>query len=240
MIRKSVGALLVGAALVAAGCQNNGKAPVASASPSPSAGMTDEEKTVYALGAAMGQQAEQQLKTLKLTPAELEIMKKGFAASLAGQKPDFPIEQYLPKLQSRAAANAKSMADDFLAKAAQEPGAVKTASGLVFKTVTPGSGASPKPTDVVAVNYRGTLMDGTEFDASAKHGGPAMFRLNGVIPCWTEAVGRMKVGEKARIVCPSEIAYGDRANGPIPPHATLVFEVELLGINPKTAQAPAR
>jgi FKBP-type peptidyl-prolyl cis-trans isomerase len=119
---------------------------------------------------------------------------------------------------------------------------VKTASGLIFKSVSPGSGASPKPTDTVAVNYRGTLIDGTEFDASAKHGGPATFRLNGVIPCWTEAVGRMKVGEKAHIVCPSEIAYGDRVppGGPIPPGATLLFDVELLAINPKTAPAPGR
>jgi FKBP-type peptidyl-prolyl cis-trans isomerase FkpA len=93
------------------------------------------------------------------------------------------------------------------------------------------------------VNYRGTLTDGTEFDSSAKHGGPATFRLNGVIPCWTEGVGRMKVGEKARIVCPAEIAYGDRGTpgGPIPPGATLVFDVELVGINPKgAAQAPGQ
>ncbi len=251
MMRNSVGALLVGVALVATGCQNKGAAPAASASPSPSAaGMTDDEKAVYALGAAMGQQIEQQVKALKLTPAELELLKKGFSASLAGQKPEYAVDQYMPKLQARAEANSKALAEvekqksgDFLAKAAQEPGAVKTPSGLVFRSVSPGTGASPKPSDVVQVNYRGTLTDGTEFDASMKHGGPATFKLNGVIPCWTEAVGRMKLGEKARIVCPAEIAYGDRGTpgGPIPPGATLVFEVELIGINPKTAaQAPGR
>ena len=251
MMRMGVGALLVGVALVASGCQNKGAAPAASASASPSAaGMTDDEKAIYALGAAMGQQIEQQVKPLKLTPAELELLKKGFSASLAGQKPEYAVDQYMPKLQARAEANSKALAEtekqkagDFLARAAQEPGAVKTPSGLVFKSVSPGAGASPKPTDVVQVHYRGTLTDGTEFDASAKHGGPATFKLNGVIPCWTEAVGRMKVGEKARIVCPAEIAYGDRGTpgGPIPPGATLVFEVELIGINPKTAaQAPGR
>jgi FKBP-type peptidyl-prolyl cis-trans isomerase FkpA len=249
MMRKSVGALLVGVALMATGCQSKGAAPAASASASPSAaGMTDEEKAIYALGAAMGQQIEQQVKPLKLNPAEVEILKKGFTASLAGQKPEYAVEQYMPKLQARAEANAKAMAEAerqkagaFLATAAQEPGVVKTASGLIFKSVSPGSGASPKPTDTVAVNYRGTFIDGTEFDASAKHGGPATFRLNGgVIPCWTEAVCRMKVGEKAHIVCPTEIAYGDRVppGGPIPPGATLLFDVELLAINPKTAPPP--
>lgn len=247
MMRTSVGALLVGAALLASGCQNKGAAPQAAASPSPSAGMTDDEKAIYALGAAMGQQAGEQVKPLKLTPAELELMKKGFGLSLAGQKPEFPIEQYLPKLQARAESNAKAAGDaerkksaEFLAKAAAEPGVEKTASGLLCKTVSPGKGASPKATDVVAVNYRGTLIDGTEFDSSAKHGGPATFRLNGVVPCWTEALSRMKVGEKMHIVCPSEIAYGDHVppGGPIPPGATLVFDLELLAINPKTAQAP--
>jgi FKBP-type peptidyl-prolyl cis-trans isomerase FkpA len=248
MMRNSVGALLVGVALVASGCQNKGAARQTAASPSPSApGMTDEEKAVYALGAAMGQQAGEQVKPLKLTPAELELVKKSFAAALAGEKPEFPIEQFLPKLQARAEANAKAAGDaerqksgDFLAKAAAEAGVEKSASGLLFRTVSAGKGASPKADDVVAVHYRGTLIDGTEFDSSAKHGGPATFRLNGVIPCWTEAVGRMKVGEKAHIVCPSEIAYGDHVppGGPIPPGATLVFDVELLAINPKTAQAP--
>lgn len=250
-MRMSVGVLLLGAALAVAGCQNKGAAPVATASPSPSAaGMSDDEKAVYALGAAMGQQVGEQVKALKLTPAELELLKKGFAASLAGQKPEYPVEQYMPKLQARAEATAKAAGDverqksvDFLAKAAAEPGMVKTDSGLLCRTVSAGSGASPKPTDVVAVHYRGTLIDGTEFDASAKHGGPATFRVNGVIPCWTEALQRMKVGGKAHVVCPSEIAYGDQVppGGPIPPGATLVFDIELLAINPRTAQqAPGR
>ncbi len=244
MNRKRASALLLGVALVAAGClQKKAEAPVASPSPAPT--LSDDEKAVWALGATMGDQAGQQLKALRLTPAEIELFKKGLAASLAGQKPEYTLEQYGSRLQARAeagasaaAADAKQKGSTFLAQAAQEPGAVKTASGLIYKTLKPGSGRSPKPTDVVQVNYRGTLPDGTEFDASAKHGGPAAFPLNRVIPCWSEGVGRMKVGEQARIVCPSDIAYGDRGQPPtIPPGATLVFDVELLSIQgPQAAQ----
>jgi FKBP-type peptidyl-prolyl cis-trans isomerase FkpA len=248
MTRKSVCALFLGAAVVAGGCQKKDAAP--SPATSPAASMSEDEKAVYALGAAMGQQVARQVKALNLSPAEVETLKKAFAASLAGQKPEHAIEQYGPKLQARAEGQAataavaeKAKSAAFRDTAAAEAGAVKTASGLVFKSITSGKGASPKPTDVVQVNYRGTLIDGTEFDASAKHGGPATFRLNGVVPCWTEGVQLMKVGEKAKLVCPSEIAYGDRGtpDGSIPPGATLVFEVELLGINPKgSTQAPGQ
>jgi FKBP-type peptidyl-prolyl cis-trans isomerase FkpA len=243
MTRKSVYALFLGVAVVAGGCQKKDAAPTPATSPA--ATMSEDEKAVYALGAAMGQQVAQQVKALNLTPAEVETLKKAFAASLTGQKSEYEIAQFGPKLQARAeaAASATAAAEKgksaaFRDTAAADTGAVKTASGLVFKTITPGRGASPKATDVVQVNYRGTLIDGTEFDASVKHGGPATFRLNGVVPCWTEGVQLMKLGEKAKLVCPSEIAYGDRGtpDGSIPPGATLVFEVELLSINPKGAQ----
>jgi FKBP-type peptidyl-prolyl cis-trans isomerase FkpA len=119
-----------------------------------------------------------------------------------------------------------------LAAAAKEPGASVAASGLVYRSLKDGTGASPKATDTVKVNYKGTLPDGTKFDASADHGGPATFPLNRVIPCWTEGVQKMKIGGKAKLTCPSAIAYGPRgAGGVIPPNATLVFEVELLAIN---------
>ena len=108
---------------------------------------------------------------------------------------------------------------------------VKTASGLVYTELKAGSGASPNATDTVKVNYRGTLADGTEFDSSYKRGQPAEFPLNRVIPCWTEGVQKMKVGGKAKLVCPPSIAYGDRGAGSaVPPGATLTFEVELLEI----------
>ena len=119
-----------------------------------------------------------------------------------------------------------------LAAAAKDPGASVASSGLVYKSLKEGTGASPKATDTVKVNYKGMLVDGTKFDASADHGGPITFPLNRVIPCWTEGVQKMKVGGHAKLTCPSAIAYGPRgAGGVIPPNATLVFEVELIAIN---------
>ena len=104
-------------------------------------------------------------------------------------------------------------------------------SGLVFRSLREGSGASPSPTDTVKVHYRGTFPDGRAFDSSYKRGQPTSFPLNRVIPCWTEAVQLMRPGGKARITCPPATAYGERgAGGVIPPNATLVFEVELLGV----------
>jgi FKBP-type peptidyl-prolyl cis-trans isomerase FkpA len=118
------------------------------------------------------------------------------------------------------------------ASAAQQPAAgVTTASGLVYTAIKEGTGPSPTATDVVKVHYRGTLPDGKEFDSSHKRGQPAEFPLNRVIKCWTEGVQKMKVGGKAKLVCPPSIAYGERgAGGVIPPNATLHFEVELLEI----------
>jgi FKBP-type peptidyl-prolyl cis-trans isomerase FkpA len=114
----------------------------------------------------------------------------------------------------------------------KEPGAVVSPTGLVYRSLKEGSGDTPKPGDKVKVHYRGTLPDGTEFDSSYKRNAPAEFPLDRVIPCWTEGVGRMKVGGKAKLTCPPAIAYGARGTpgGPIPPNATLFFEVELLGI----------
>jgi len=122
-------------------------------------------------------------------------------------------------------------AQTYLDKAAAEPGAQKTASGLIYRELKPGTGASPKASDTVKVHYRGTLIDGKEFDSS--YGGePLEFPLNRVIRAWTEGVQMMKVGGKSRLVCPANLAYGERGAPPdIPGGATLVFEVELLGIS---------
>ncbi|AXF11601.1 FKBP-type peptidylprolyl isomerase [Paraburkholderia graminis] len=106
----------------------------------------------------------------------------------------------------------------------------KLPSGVVVEHLVQGTGAQPAATDVVKVNYRGTLANGTEFDASAKHGGPATFPLNRVIPCWTQGVQTMKVGGKAKLTCPAATAYGSRAVGTIPPNSDLTFEVELVDI----------
>ncbi len=131
-------------------------------------------------------------------------------------------------------ATASHAADATLDAAAKEAGAVVTTSGLVYKSVKDGSGASPKASDTVKVNYRGTFPDGKEFDSSYKRNQAIEFPLGNVIPCWTEGVQRMKVGGKAKLTCPAAIAYGSRgAGGVIPPNATLLFEVELLAISGK-------
>ena len=120
----------------------------------------------------------------------------------------------------------------FLEKAAKEPGAKVFPSGLIYTEIQAGTGPGPSAADAVKAHYKGTLVDGTVFDASLKHGTqPLQFSLNGVIPCWTEGIQKMKKGGKAKLVCPSVIAYGDRGMpGAIPGGATLIFEVELVDI----------
>ena len=202
---------------------------------------TDDQKTLYALGLILGRN----VKGFNLTASELDTVKAGMTDEALGKKPQVELEQYGPKVNqlrnkrmSAKAEDEKKKGKAFEDKAAQEPGAERTPSGLVFKSLGGGSGESPKNTDTVKVNYKGTLTDGTEFDSSYKRGQPAEFPLMGVIPCWTEGLQKMKVGEKARLVCPSNIAYGDQGRPPtIPGGATLVFEVELVGITTK-AQAP--
>ena len=121
--------------------------------------------------------------------------------------------------------------NDAINKAAKEKGAVKTPSGMVYLSLRDGKGKSPSASSTVEVNYRGTLTNGKEFDSSYKRNQSISFPLTGVIPCWTEGVQMMKVGGKARLVCPPELAYGSRGAGSdVPPNATLIFEVELLSI----------
>lgn len=211
-----------------------------SAVASSAADMTEEQKTVYAIGAIIGKQVS----VFNLSPAELELVKKGLSDSTQG-KPAVELEVYGPKVQELAnkrmvAAGAKQAAvgKTFIEKAAKETGAVKTASGLVYIPLKEGTGPSPVLADTVKVHYRGTLVDGTEFDSSYKRGEPIEFPLTGVIKCWGEGVQKLKVGGKAKLVCPAAIAYGDNSPPAIPPGSTLVFEVELLGIT-KAAPAPA-
>jgi len=119
----------------------------------------------------------------------------------------------------------------FLAENAKKEGVITTASGLQYKVIKSGTGESPRLTDTVKVNYQGTLIDGTVFDSSMRHGGPATFPINRVIPGWTEALQLMKVGDKWQLFIPANLAYGDQSPGPtIPPNSVLIFEVELLGI----------
>lgn len=206
--------------------------PPAGDSPAGTTGMTDEQKTIYALGLTIARQ----IAPFTLAPPEVELLEKGIADGIAG-KSTVSLEEETPKIQSlymtrsqAAAEKQKTASVAYLAKAAAEPGAIKTESGLVYKDERVGTGPSPKATDKVKVNYRGTLIDGTEFDSSYKRNAPATFPLNGVIPCWTEGVQKMKVGGKATLTCPASIAYGDRGTPGIPGGATLIFEVELLEI----------
>ncbi len=209
---------------------------------------TDDEKTLYAIGAVVGKQLE----VFNLSPAELETVRRGMNDSIAGKKLlvelDAATQQKINQLaQTRMKATAekqKALSQAFLDKAAKTKGAQKTASGLIYENVKEGSGPSPKETDTVKVNYRGTFIDGKEFDSSAKHGKPAEFPLNQVIKCWTEGLQKMKVGGKAKLICPSSIAYGDEGRPPtIPGGAALIFDVELLEIvkapPPATPAAPA-
>lgn len=237
-MRKTIGALLLGAAALAWGCDKKDATPAADeATPAGPAALTEDEKVVYAMGALLGQNAVQ---PLRLSEAELELLQKGIASTARGGEPEFPVEDYGPKfqefMQARGAAGAaeeKEKSQGFFDEAEKQAGAVKSASGLIYRTVQPGTGASPGPTDVVKVHYHGTLTDGTVFDSSRERGEPIEFSLNQVIPCWTEGVQKMRVGETAELVCPSDIAYGDAGRPGIPPGATLVFEVELLGIQGK-------
>ena len=194
--------------------------------------MTDEEKIIYALGLSMARS----IKPFNLSPAEIEIVKRALSDAEA-KKPAVELEVWGPKIQGLADARAvigtekeKSASAAFLAKAAAEPGVIKTPSGLIYKDLTVGTGKSPTAADTVRVHYRGTLTDGTEFDSSYKRGEPAQFPLSNVIKGWTEGVQRMKVGGKARLICPSDLAYGDKGRPTIPGGATLIFDIELLEI----------
>ncbi|GBD26874.1 FKBP-type 22 kDa peptidyl-prolyl cis-trans isomerase [bacterium HR30] len=195
---------------------------------------TDEQKALYALGALLAQNVG----TFRLTPAEVETVLAGFKDASTGKTlavdPDAYRGQLQQLAQSRAAAAAneeKEKSKAFLEKMAKEKGATRTDSGLVFIEIQPGNGPAPTAEDKVKVHYTGTLIDGTVFDSSVQRGEPATFPLNGVIRCFSEGLQKMKVGGKAKLVCPSDLAYGDRGSPPkIKPGATLVFEVELLGV----------
>jgi FKBP-type peptidyl-prolyl cis-trans isomerase FkpA len=209
----------------------------------PALGPGEEDKALYAVGLSIWDS----LKVFDLTPAEFENVKRGLVEAAAGKPaPDVGLEAYRPKIQAlvqsrvqRRVEKEKERSLEYLATAEKEPGAVKSESGLIYREVLAGTGETPKASDAVKVQYRGTLIDGTEFDSSFKRGAPAQFQLGGVIKCWTEGLQRMKVGGKARLVCPAGIAYGDRGRPSIPGGAALIFDVELIEIVPPPAAAVA-
>jgi FKBP-type peptidyl-prolyl cis-trans isomerase FkpA len=209
---------------------------------------TDEDKMVYALGVLAAKQ-QIPLQSFELTDQELELVKAGFVDAVRDKQSmdDEAVKALVPKLQElltkRGEATTKRSKDEgaaYVTKAAAESGATKTASGMVYKSVKEGTGAQPQATDTVKVHYEGRLISGKVFDSSIKRNEPIDFPLNGVIPCWGEGVQKMKVGGKALLVCPPEIAYGEEGRPPtIPGGSTLVFDVELLEIVKPDAAAAA-
>lgn len=200
--------------------------------PAPIAALTDEQKTIYAVGLLM----QRSIRQLDLSPDEIEVVMRALTDAAAG-RPAVDLNEWGPRIQPFATARGlrmttreKANSAAYLDAAAGETGAVKTASGLVYRDITAGTGASPTASDTVRVNYRGTLINGTVFDSSYDRNEPAEFALGAVIPCWTEGVQRMRVGGKARLVCGSDLAYGDAGAPTIPGGAALIFEVELLEI----------
>lgn len=205
--------------------------------------MNEEQKTFY----AVGQSITRSLAVFDMTAADFESVVQGMKDAQSGKKNSIDLAAYTGKIQELAKTRRKALGEkqaaggkDFLENAAKEPGAVKTASGMVFKQMAEGKGESPKSSDVVRVQYRGTLIDGREFDSSYKRGKSLEFRLDNVIKCWIEGVQMMKPGGKAKMVCPPQLAYGDKGAGElILPGATLAFEVELIDFQKAEAPKPA-
>jgi FKBP-type peptidyl-prolyl cis-trans isomerase FkpA len=195
---------------------------------------TEDEKIIYASGYDIGNS----IQMISPTETEIDLIKAGMNDAVHKAKAKVDVDKYGPQIQvlirKRALARAeveKAKAPALVEAALKEPGAVKLPSGAVVQTTRPGTGAQPDPADRVKVHYEGRLADGTVFDSSYKRNEPAVFQLNGVIKCWTEGVGHMKVGEKAKLTCPSDTGYGDGGRPPkIPGGATLIFDVELLDV----------
>ena len=209
------------------------------ASAGPGASMTEDESTFYAYGYKIGQNIGQNLvSTMSPSANEVKAIVSGLRDAITGKPEAVSMAVYLPKFSEMAMkrvavkaeaakAKGKAYADEF----AKQDGVKPIPMGGYIKTLREGTGAVPSADDTVKVNYRGTLIDGTEFDSSYKRGEPATFPLRNVIPCWTNGVAMMKVGGKSQLVCPSDVAYGDQGHPPvIPGGSTLVFEVELLEI----------
>ncbi|HEY2109017.1 MAG TPA: FKBP-type peptidyl-prolyl cis-trans isomerase [Candidatus Acidoferrales bacterium] len=220
-----------------------------SKSAAPLALNTNKDKVSYAIGINIG-------KSMKKDGVDVDpsILLRGLKDGIAGTKPlltDQEAQAAIVSLQAdmkkkaeeaRAQAGTanKTAGDTFLASNKSKPGIVTTADGLQYKVISQGTGPKPTAADTVTVQYKGTLLDGKEFDSSYKRGQPATFPVGQIIKGWTEALQLMPVGSKYELFIPSDLAYGDRGAGPdIGPNSTLIFEVELLSIAPKTESQPA-
>lgn len=205
---------------------------------------TDQDRTLYALGMLTGQR----LSAYNLTPAEILIVQQGMLDHLRGAPKLTDLREWGPRVGELARARVESRMEEqkargreYTTRAAAEPGARRLPSGAVYRELHAGTGPSPLPIDTVRVNYRARLLGGLLFDttySAADAGVPVEFAFQGMIPCWSEGIALMKVGGKARLVCPSDTAYGDHGQSGIPPGATVVYEIELVGITNLNDAAP--
>jgi FKBP-type peptidyl-prolyl cis-trans isomerase FklB len=224
------------------------RSTTAAAKPKPLPLVTEKDKQSYAIGLNVGKSLHRDS-----VDVEPEFVLQGLKDALADGKvllTDDEIKTVMTDLQNQvrqkqeekrlaAVETNKKEGAAFLAANATKQGVVTLPSGLQYKVMVAGTGPKPTADDQVVCNYRGTLLDNTEFDSSYKRGQPATFGVTGVIKGWTEALELMPVGSKWQLFIPSDLAYGERGKGPIEPNATLIFEVELLSIQPKTPAAPA-
>jgi FKBP-type peptidyl-prolyl cis-trans isomerase FkpA len=216
---------------------------------------SDDDKAAYAIGVSFANYLSTSLEKPKEYGIELkkDIVLQGIENAFANksgmteEEARKTLEGFDKRLNKIASEKAKAKAeadkkagDEFRAEFAKQKGVEKTKSGLLYQVLKPGTGTTPKSTDTVQVNYKGTLIDGTEFDSSYKRGQPATFPLDRVIPGWTEGVQLMKVGAKYKFVIPPELAYGDKATPSIPANSTLVFEVELLKVEKATEKSKSK
>jgi FKBP-type peptidyl-prolyl cis-trans isomerase len=205
---------------------------------------SEDSKVLYALGLAVSRQ----LQTFEFTETEVAVLQAGLSDALSGAEPKVDLQEYGPRIDAwlrgrmdGITARRREEGKAYVAKMAAESGAVTTDSGMVYFELQAGDGASPTVADKVKVHYTGSFPDGKVFDSSVDKGTPAEFSVNAVVPCFSEGLQRMKVGGKSKLVCPSDIAYGERGFAPmIPPGTALQFEVELLDvIAAEPAQSPA-
>jgi len=192
---------------------------------------SDDERIIYSLGVLLGESIAE----FNLSDGELELVAAGMRDIVGGAEPRVDMELYSSQLQMLATERAqagtaveKAASAAFADQIAAEAGAERLVSGVIYVPITEGDGENPSPANTVTVHYHGTLRDGTVFDSSVERDSPASFPLGGVIPCWTEGVQKIKVGGKAKLLCPSETAYGDQGQPGIPGGSALLFEVELL------------
>ncbi len=204
---------------------------------------SEDDKVLYAIGLALSRS----LVPFNLNESEVKTVEQGLTDGSLSREPKVDFSKYAQKIQEfvqkrteAAAAVEKKKGESYIADAAKEKGAEKLDNGAIYIPVKEGTGASPQASDRVKVDYVGKLIDGTVFDSTKERGQPAVFPLNGVISCWTQGVAKMKVGGEAKLVCPSDTAYGDRGSPPkIKPGSTLVFDVQLREIVSAPTPGPA-